>query len=126
MSISKQSREALLDAILSITDTFGRAENATVTDLYFQLDRTTGTIAIFDDDDRELAAATIAEWKESEQEQSTPIEKILRTVSLNVVPPNAAIPSVQKPIVEPIFIIRSKLTYLSPQRLSSTISGRKR
>ncbi len=80
MSISKQSREALLDAILSITDTMGRAENATVTDLYFQLDKTTGIITIYDDDDRELSQATILEWKEeSAQEQSTAIEKTLRT-----------------------------------------------
>ena len=79
MSISKQSREALLDAILSITNTLGRAENATVTDLYFQLDRITGVITIFDDDDNELAQATIAEWAESAQEQPASIEKTLRT-----------------------------------------------
>ena len=79
MSISKQSREALLDAILSITDTMGRAENATVTDLYFQLDKSTGIITIFDDDDRELSQATIVEWKESTQDQSAAIEKTLRT-----------------------------------------------
>ncbi len=79
MSISKQSREALLDAILSITDTFGRAENATVTDLYFQLDKATGVLTIFDDDDRELAQAAIAEWKEDAQEQPSSIEKTLRT-----------------------------------------------
>ena len=79
MSISKQSREALLDAILSITNTLGRAENATVTDLYFQLDRTTGVITIFDDDDNELAQATIAEWKENAQEKAASIEKTLRT-----------------------------------------------
>ena len=79
MSISKQSREALLDAILSITNTLGHAENATVTDLYFQLDRTTGVITIFDDDDNELAQATIAEWKENAQEKAASIEKTLRT-----------------------------------------------
>ena len=78
MSISKQSREALLDAILSITNNLGRAENATVTDLYFQLDRTTGVITIFDDDDSELAQATIAEWKDDTQEQPVSIEKTLR------------------------------------------------
>ena len=79
MSISKQSREALLDAILSITNTFGRAENAIVTDLYFQLDRKTGVITIFDDDDRELSQATIVEWSENAQEPSASIEKSLRT-----------------------------------------------
>ena len=79
MSISKQSREALLDAILAITDTLGRAESATVTDLYFQVDRATGTLTIFDDDDRELSQATIEEWKESAQEQSASVEKTLRT-----------------------------------------------
>ena len=79
MSISKQSREALLDAILSITNNLGRAENATVTDLYFQLDRTTGVITIFDDDDSELAQATIAEWKDDAQGQHASIEKTLRT-----------------------------------------------
>ena len=79
MSISKQSREALLDAILSITDTLGGTENATVTDLYFQLDRATGILTIFDDDDRKFSQATIAEWKENEQEQATSIEKALRT-----------------------------------------------
>ena len=78
MSISKQSREALLDAILSITDTFGRAENAIVTDLYFQLDRANGVLTIFDDDDRELSQAVIAEWKEAGQEQTASIEKTLR------------------------------------------------
>jgi hypothetical protein len=79
MSISKQSREALLDAILAITDTLGRAESATVTDLYFQVDRVTGTLTIFDDDDRELSQATIEEWKESAQEQTSSVEKTLRT-----------------------------------------------
>ena len=79
MSISKQSREALLDAILAITDTLGRAESATVTDLYFQVDRATGTLTIFDDDDRELSQATIEEWKESAQEQTASVEKTLRT-----------------------------------------------
>ena len=79
MSISKQSREALLDAILAITDTLGRAESATVTDLYFQVDRATGTLTIFDDDDRELSQATIEEWKENTQEQPAAIEKTLRT-----------------------------------------------
>lgn len=79
MSISKQSREALLDAILAITDTLGRAESATVTDLYFQVDRATGTLTIFDDDDRELSQATIEEWKETTQEQPAAIEKTLRT-----------------------------------------------
>ena len=79
MSISKQSREALLDAILAITDTLGRAESATVTDLYFQVDRVTGTLTIFDDDDRELSQATIEEWKENTQEQPAAIEKTLRT-----------------------------------------------
>ena len=78
MSISKQSREALLDAILAITDTLGRAESATVTDLYFQVDRVTGTLTIFDDD-RELSQATIEEWKESAQEQTASVEKTLRT-----------------------------------------------
>ena len=79
MSISKQSREALLDAILAITDTLGRAESATVTDLYFQVDRATGTLTIFDDDARELSQATIEEWKESAQEQTASVEKTLRT-----------------------------------------------
>ncbi len=79
MSISKQSREALLDAILSITNSLGRAENAIVTDLYFQLNKTTGVITIFDDDDQELSQASIAEWKDSAQEQTNTIEKSLRT-----------------------------------------------
>jgi hypothetical protein len=79
MSISKQSREALLDAILSITTALGRAENAVVTDLYFQLDKKNGVITIFDDDDNELSQAAIVEWNESAQEQPATIEKTLRT-----------------------------------------------
>ena len=79
MSISKQSREALLDAILSIPTALGRAENAVVTDLYFQLDKKNGVITIFDDDDNELSQATIVEWNESAQEQPATIEKTLRT-----------------------------------------------
>ena len=79
MSISKQSREALLDAILSITTALGRAENAVVTDLYFQLDKKNGVITIFDDNDNELSQAAIVEWNESAQEQPATIEKTLRT-----------------------------------------------
>lgn len=79
MSLSKQSRESLLDAILSITDSFGNQENTTVTDLYFQVDKSSGVITIYDDDDHELANAQIAEWEAGAQEQAPAhIEKTLR------------------------------------------------
>ena len=58
MSLSKQSRESLLDAILSITDKLGKLENAIITDLYIQVDKESGKLTIFDDDtlmlDKEL------------------------------------------------------------------------
>lgn len=80
MSLSKQSRESLLDAILSITDSFGKQENTTVTDLYFQVDKSSGVITIYNDDDQELANAKIAEWEAGAQEQNpVNIEKTLRT-----------------------------------------------
>lgn len=79
MSLSKQSRESLLDAILSITDSFGNQENTTVTDLYFQVDKSSGVITIYDDDDHELANAKIAEWEAGAQEQAPAnVEKTLR------------------------------------------------
>ncbi|MBQ7362142.1 MAG: hypothetical protein IJW68_06610 [Bacteroidaceae bacterium] len=85
MSLSKQSRESLLDAILSITDNFGKQENAVVTDLYFQVDKRSGVITIFDDDDRELAKANIAEWDASVQEHTpSKTEKTLRTELLQM------------------------------------------
>jgi hypothetical protein len=59
MSLSKQSRENLLDAILSIADNLNKAENTTVTDLYFQVDKSNGILTIYDDDDNTMAQATI-------------------------------------------------------------------
>ena len=77
MLLSKQSRENLLDAILSIADNLEKSENAIVTDLYFQVDESNGTVIIFDDDDSELAKFIITEWKEKESQSS--LEKTLRT-----------------------------------------------
>ena len=76
MSLSKQSRESLLDAILSITEKFGKLENAIITDLYMQVDKGSGKLTIFDDDDRPMAEATIAEWKDASKAS---IEKPLRS-----------------------------------------------
>ena len=77
MLLSKQSRENLLDAILSIADNLEKSENAIVTDLYFQVDESNGTVIIFDDDDSELAKFIITEWKEKESQSS--LEKTLCT-----------------------------------------------
>ena len=79
MSLSKQSRESLLDAILSITDKLGKLENAIITDLYIQVDKESGKLTIFDDDDRTLAEANIAEWKDMPKGQTTSFEKPLRS-----------------------------------------------
>ena len=79
MSLSKQSRESLLDAILYITDKLGKLENAIITDLYIQVDKERGKLTIFDDDDHTLAEATVAEWKDMPKEQTAPIEKPLRS-----------------------------------------------
>lgn len=79
MSLSKQSREKLLDAILSIADNLSKAENTKVTDLYFQVDKSNGLLTIYDDDDRSMAQTTIEEWKATEHGNSSPIEKSLRT-----------------------------------------------
>ena len=79
MSLSKQSRESLLDAILSITDKFGKLENAIITDLYIQVDKESGKLTIFDDDDHTLAEATIVEWKDTPKGQTASIEKPLRS-----------------------------------------------
>ena len=79
MSLSKQSRESLLDAILSITDKLGKLENAIITDLYIQVDKESGKLTIFDDDDRTLAEANIAEWKDMPKGQTASFEKPLRS-----------------------------------------------
>ena len=79
MSLSKQSRESLLDAILSITDKLGKLENAIITDLYIQVDKESGKLTIFDDDDRTLAEANIAEWKDMPKGQTASFEKQLRS-----------------------------------------------
>ncbi len=80
MSLSKQSRENLLDAILSIADNLNKAENTTVTDLYFQVDKSNGVLTIYDDDDNTMAQATVEEWKVTEQgEERASVEKTLRT-----------------------------------------------
>lgn len=80
MSLSKQSRENLLDAILSIADNLNKTENAMVTDLYFQVDMSNGVLTIYDDDDNTMAQATIDEWKVTEQsEERSSVEKMLRS-----------------------------------------------
>ena len=79
MSLSKQSRESLLDAILSITDKFGKLENAVITDLYINVDKESGKLTIFDDDDQALSEAIIAEWENTSKEQTASIEKLLRS-----------------------------------------------
>jgi hypothetical protein len=80
MSLSKQSRENLLDAILSIADNLNKTENAMVTDLYFQVDMSNGVLTIYDDDDNTMAQATIDEWKVTEQsEERSSVEKTLRS-----------------------------------------------
>ena len=79
MSLSKQSRESLLDAILSITDKFGKSENAVITDLYINVDKGSGKLTIFDDDDQTLSEAIIAEWENTPKEQAASIEKLLRS-----------------------------------------------
>jgi ribonuclease HII len=80
MSLSKQSREKLLDAILSIADNLSKAENTMVTDLYFQVDMSNGVLTIYDDDDNTMAQATIDEWKVTEQsEERSSVEKTLRS-----------------------------------------------
>lgn len=79
MSLSKQSRESLLDAILSITDKFGKLENAVITDLYINVDKESGKLTIFDDDDQALSEAIIAEWENTPKEQTASIEKLLRS-----------------------------------------------
>ena len=79
MSLSKQSRENLLDAILSIADNLNKTENTTVTDLYFQVDKSNGVLTIYDDDDNTMAQATVEEWKVTEQgEEQSSVEKTLR------------------------------------------------
>ena len=79
MSLSKQSRESLLDAILSITDKFGKLENAVITDLYINVDKESGKLTISDDDDQTLSEAIIAEWENTPKEQAASIEKLLRS-----------------------------------------------
>ena len=79
MSLSKQSRESLLDAILSITDKFGKLENAVITDLYINVDKESGKLTISDDDDQALSEAIIAEWENTPKEQTASIEKLLRS-----------------------------------------------
>ena len=79
MSLSKQSRESLLDAILAITDKFGKLENAVITDLYINVDKESGKLTIFDDDDQALSEAIIAEWENTPKEQTASIEKLLRS-----------------------------------------------
>ena len=80
MSLSKQSRENLLDAILSIADNLNKTENAMVTDFYFQVDMSNGVLTIYDDDDNTMAQATIDEWKVTEQsEERSSVEKTLRS-----------------------------------------------
>ena len=69
----------MLDAILSITDKFGKLENAVITDLYINVDKESGKLTITDDDDQTLSEAIIAEWENTPKEQAASIEKLLRS-----------------------------------------------
>lgn len=79
MSLSKQSIELLRNAITEMAKRFTTSEETTVTDFHFHVNTENGKLSIFDDEDREMISAHIAEWADFHAENSNEIiEEALR------------------------------------------------
>ncbi len=78
MPLSTQAQESLKNAIKEMARAFITAEETTVTDFHLCVNGETGTLTIYDDDDKSLARVHIKEWENVHDEKV--YEKELRSV----------------------------------------------
>lgn len=85
MSLSKQSKTEIRKAITEMTKRFTTTTETAFTDFHFQVNRESGKMTIFDDDDNILSQAHITEWENLQDEKADEIiEKELRTILTKV------------------------------------------
>lgn len=76
MPLSTQTKENLKQAITEMAKSFITAEETAVTDFHMYINGDTGTLFIYNDDDKELARVHIREWEQTHDEKI--FEKELR------------------------------------------------
>lgn len=62
MQLSHTSRSAIQEALFEALAHFNRGESPMLSDLHLQPEQETGTLYVYDDDDRLLAQASVNEW----------------------------------------------------------------
>lgn len=96
MSLSREAKEMLQNAITKMASKYISAEESNVTDFHLKVNGENGELTIFDDDDNTLARVHIKEWEDEHNEEV--YEKELQNVltkmyregafdSLNIVKP---------------------------------------
>lgn len=68
MLLSKESNSNLQIAIETMARSFVTTEETSITDFHFHVNTESGSLTIFDDDDRTLASTHISEWEHFNQE----------------------------------------------------------
>ena len=76
MPLSTQTQESLKNAIKEMARSFITAEETSVTDFHLYVNGETGTLTIYNDDDKPLARVHIKEWEHTHDEKE--YEKELR------------------------------------------------
>ncbi len=76
MPLSTQTQESLKNAIKEMARSFITAEETSVTDFHLYVNGETGTLTIYNDDDKPLARVHIKEWERTHDEKE--YEKELR------------------------------------------------
>lgn len=69
MPLSKQTQEGLKNAITEMTRNYITAQETAVTDFHLYINGETGTLTIYDDDDKTLARVHIKEWEQTHDEK---------------------------------------------------------
>ncbi|WP_321479582.1 hypothetical protein [uncultured Bacteroides sp.] len=82
MKLSQQSQSIIELAIKNALSKYAcDCEQSIVTDIHIQPNSNSGELVIFDDEDKELACATIEEWMTYDGDDfNDQVEKILRTI----------------------------------------------
>lgn len=68
MQLSHTSRSAIQETVFEALAHFNRGESPTLSDLHLQPEQETGSLYVYDDDDRLLAKTTVSEWAEVDEE----------------------------------------------------------
>ena len=69
MKLNKTSYTFIASVIQDALKKYASAERSVVTDIYLQPNMLSGELSVYDDDDKLLASAVIAEWENANPEE---------------------------------------------------------